>query len=37
VEQMRDTIRVAGRLGADSIPLEARERLLQAFCDWKAS
>jgi anti-sigma factor RsiW len=37
VEQMRDTIRVAGRLGADSIPLEARERLLQAFRDWKAS
>jgi anti-sigma factor RsiW len=34
LEQMRDTIRVAGRLSEDSIPVPARERLLQAFRDW---
>jgi predicted anti-sigma-YlaC factor YlaD len=37
VEQMRDTIRLAGRLTENSIPVPARERLLQAFRDWKSA
>jgi anti-sigma factor RsiW len=37
VEQMRDTIRLAGRLTDDSIPVPARKRLLQAFRDWKSA
>lgn len=36
VEQMRDTIRLVGRLTEDAIPVPARERLLQAFRDWKS-
>jgi hypothetical protein len=37
VEQMRLTIRLAGRLTDNSIPVPARERLLQAFRDWKSA
>jgi anti-sigma factor RsiW len=37
VEQMRDTIRLVGRLTDDAIPIPARERLLQAFRDWKSA
>jgi anti-sigma factor RsiW len=37
VEQMRDTIRLTGRLSEDSIAPSARERLLEAFRDWQAS
>jgi anti-sigma factor RsiW len=35
LEQMRQTIRTLGRLPADSIEPEARDRLLNAFRDWK--
>ena len=37
VEQVRDTIRLVGRLTDDAIPIPARERLLQAFRDWKSA
>lgn len=37
VEQMRDTIRLAGRLTESSIPVPAREQLLQAFRNWKST
>jgi anti-sigma factor RsiW len=37
VEQMRDTIRLAGRLTENAIPVPARERLLQAFRDWNSA
>jgi anti-sigma factor RsiW len=33
--QMRDTLRIAGRLREESIAPEARESLLRAFRDWK--
>jgi anti-sigma factor RsiW len=35
LEQMRHTIRTLGRLPAESIQPEARDRLLEVFCDWK--
>lgn len=36
VEQMRETIRLSGMLTEDLVPVEQRERLRQAFRDWKA-
>jgi anti-sigma factor RsiW len=36
LEQMRETIRLVGRLGEDSIPAPVRERLLRAFRDWRS-
>lgn len=36
VEQMRGTVRAAGRLAEDDIPAEARHRLLTAFREWSA-
>jgi len=35
LDQMRQTIRVVGRLSEESIPVEAKSALLQAFRDWK--
>jgi anti-sigma factor RsiW len=35
LDQMRLTIRAAGRLSEDSLPLAATEALLDAFRDWK--
>ena len=37
VEQMRETIRLTGMLTEEQVPIEHRERLRQAFRDWKAS
>lgn len=37
LEQMRVTIRTVGRLEADSISPEARDELLAAFSDWRAT
>ncbi|HXV56444.1 MAG TPA: zf-HC2 domain-containing protein [Gaiellaceae bacterium] len=34
VEQMRQTIRVLGRLSEESLSAEARDTLLAAFRDW---
>ena len=36
VEQMRETIRLSGMLTEEQVPVEQRERLRQAFRDWKA-
>jgi anti-sigma factor RsiW len=36
LDQMRETIRLVGRLSEDSIPAPARERLLRAFRDWRS-
>jgi anti-sigma factor RsiW len=36
VEQMRETVRLTGRLAEEDVPGEARERLLAVFRDWKA-
>jgi predicted anti-sigma-YlaC factor YlaD len=35
LDQMRETIRLTGRLGEDAIPLETREKLLAAFRGWR--
>ena len=35
VEQMRATIRLAGRLTPDAIPPEGEQELLEAFRSWK--
>jgi anti-sigma factor RsiW len=35
MEQMRQTIRLSGRLTEDGIPAPAKQRLLAAFRDWK--
>lgn len=35
VEQMRTTIRLAGRLTADAIPPEAEQELIETFRSWK--
>jgi anti-sigma factor RsiW len=35
VEQMRATIRLAGRLTPDAIPADAERELLEAFRSWK--
>ena len=37
VEQMREIIRLTGMLTEEQVPVEHRERLRQAFRDWKAS
>ena len=37
VEQMREIIRLTGMLTEEQVPTEHRERLRQAFRDWKAS
>lgn len=34
--QMRQTIRITGRLSEDNLTPEARETLLHVFRDWKA-
>jgi anti-sigma factor RsiW len=35
VEQMRATIRLAGRLTPDAIPADAEQELLEVFRSWK--
>ena len=35
LEQMRETIRLTGMLTEDQVPVEQRERLREAFRDWK--
>lgn len=35
VEQLRDTVRVAGTLAEESLSPAARDSLLAAFADWK--
>ena len=35
LEQMRRTIELTGRLSEESIPPVAKDRLLEAFRDWK--
>jgi len=37
LEQMRQTLRVLGRLDEETISPEARDALLHAFRDWKAA
>jgi anti-sigma factor RsiW len=36
LDQMRQTIRMVGRLSEESIPASTRQRLLRAFRDWKS-
>ena len=36
VEQMRETVRLAGVLGEDDLTAEAREELLAVFRDWRS-
>ena len=36
LEQMRETIRLTGMLGEEQVPVAQRERLRQAFRDWKS-
>ena len=35
VEQMRTTVAAIGRIRERDVPVEARERLIAAFRDWK--
>jgi hypothetical protein len=35
LQQMRDTMRVAGKLTEEDVPPEAETELLRAFRDWK--
>ncbi len=35
--QFRETIRVSGRIAPESIDPEARDRLLEAFRDWRST
>lgn len=35
VEQMREVIRLTGRLRTEDVPLEARDELVRAFRSWK--
>ena len=35
VEQMRETIRLTGMLTEEQVPVSQRERLREAFRDWK--
>ena len=35
VEQMRETIRLTGMLTEEQVPVDQRQRLRQAFRDWK--
>ena len=37
LEQMRETIRLTGMLTEEQVPIAQRERLRQAFRDWKTS
>ena len=37
VEQMREIVPLTGMLTEEQVPAEHRERLRQAFRDWKAS
>ena len=37
LEQMQTTLRAMGEIPAESVGVEARERLLQSFRDWKKS
>ena len=36
LDQMQTTIRLAGRLTEDHIPVDGRDKLLQVFRQWKA-
>ena len=36
LEQIRTTVRVTGRVGADDVPTELRDRLLAAFRSWRS-
>ena len=36
LDQMRTTIRLSGRLTEDHLPAEGKDKLLQAFQQWKA-
>ena len=36
LDQMRTTIRLSGRLTEDHVPAEGKDKLLQAFRQWKA-
>lgn len=36
LEQMRETIRLVGRLEETAVPADARANLMAAFRDWKA-
>jgi anti-sigma factor RsiW len=35
--QVRETIRLAGRVTEESVPPDVRDQLLQAFRDWKGA
>ncbi|HYU92987.1 MAG TPA: anti-sigma factor [Actinomycetota bacterium] len=35
--QVRETIRLAGRVTEESVPADVRDQLLQAFRDWKGA
>lgn len=35
LEQLRSTLRVVGRVPAESVPAEAEQTLVEAFRDWK--
>jgi hypothetical protein len=35
LQQMRDTLKVAGRLAVEDLPKEGQERVLAAFRNWK--
>jgi Putative zinc-finger len=35
LQQMRDTLRLAGRLTEEDVPSEAKDELLRAFRHWK--
>lgn len=37
LSQMRQTIKLTGHLSEDSIQLQAQQKLLQAFRDWKTT
>jgi anti-sigma factor RsiW len=37
VEQMRETIRLSGKVTEDQIPVAQRGRLLEAFRDWNSA
>jgi anti-sigma factor RsiW len=36
VEQIRTTVRLAGKITEDNIPTDAKDALLQLFRDWKS-
>ena len=37
LDQMQQTITLVGKLAVESVPVGAREQLLQAFRNWKSS